>query len=535
MGGPAVTTVSERVGRRVATLRADLPLALLDVLVVVASYATVFALVQGPTNQLDGSHLGVFLAAAAGLHLVTSWCWRLYGQLWRYASIAEARRVVAAGVTSGVVLAIVNGMTGWLPQSVVGLGCLLVTGLSGGVRFQARILSLHRRREGRFGRRVLVVGAGEGANGLVRDMLSEYDPEFVPVAIVDDNTRLHGMQLAGVPIEGSVKDLRRVLHARHRAELVVLAVPSAHSKLVERVAANAETASLPVKTVPRVRDLFGARPSVRDVRDLRIEDLLGREQVVTDLEAVRAPASRPHGAHHRRRRFDRQRDRPPGRRRSSPRRLVLLDHDETHLHDTLGHPDGAPSIRSSPTSATAEVVREIFDDITPDVVFHAAAHKHVPLLEDHPCEAVRTNVLGTRNVVDAALRAGVERFVFISTDKAVRPTSVMGASKWLGEQLVTSMAPPGARWCSVRFGNVLGSRGSVIPTFARQIEPGGPVTVTDPRMTRFFMSVRRGRAARAPGRGVRRWPRPVHARDGRAGQHPRTRRAHDPPQRARGG
>jgi FlaA1/EpsC-like NDP-sugar epimerase len=172
-----------------------------------------------------------------------------------------------------------------------------------------------------------------------------------------------------------------------------------------------------------------------------------------------------------------------------PETVILLDHDETHLHDAAGVLGCAHEL------ALVDVVNrtavfEAFERYRPETVFHAAAHKHVPVLENHPVEASATNVFGTKNVVDAAVAHGVERFVFISTDKAVRPSSVMGASKWMAEQITLALAPENSPYCAVRFGNVLGSRGSVIPTFARQIAMGGPVTVTDPRMTRYFMSVR---------------------------------------------
>ncbi len=172
----------------------------------------------------------------------------------------------------------------------------------------------------------------------------------------------------------------------------------------------------------------------------------------------------------------------------SPAELILLDHDETHLHDTAAT-IGTPTISVLADVRDEARIRHIFASYGPEIVFHAAAHKHVPILETQGCEAITTNVLGTAAIVAAAEDYGSERFVFISTDKAVRPASVMGASKWFGEQIVLSEHGNNRRFCAVRFGNVLGSRGSVIPTFMRQIEAGGPVTVTDPRMTRYFMTI----------------------------------------------
>jgi FlaA1/EpsC-like NDP-sugar epimerase len=231
-----------------------------------------------------------------------------------------------------------------------------------------------------------------------------------------------------------------------------------------------------------------SRVSVHDLRDLSIEDLLGRVQVDTDLSSVQTLLR--------------------GRRvlitgaggsigselakqvaAWEPAALLLLDHDETHLHDVrLGLDRDATSILAD--IRDADVIERVFREHRPEIVFHAAAHKHVPVLENHPAEAVRTNCLGTALLVKAAAQVGVERFVLISTDKAVDPRSVMGASKRIAEQIVLGYRPPDSRFCAVRFGNVLGSRGSVLPTFMRQIRNGGPVTITDPRMTRFFMSIR---------------------------------------------
>jgi FlaA1/EpsC-like NDP-sugar epimerase len=230
---------------------------------------------------------------------------------------------------------------------------------------------------------------------------------------------------------------------------------------------------------------------VTDLRDLRAEDLLGRQQVAADLDMV---SRLLHG----------RRVLVTGAGGSigseivrqvltfAPESLVLLDHDETHLHDLAIELDAAGGARTVNVLADVrdhERVLAAFRQHRPEIVFHAAAHKHVPVLESHPEEALLTNVIGTANVADAALRTGAERFVLISTDKAIKPVNVMGASKWLAEQLMWSFDGSSCVFCAVRFGNVLGSRGSVIPTFRWQIERGGPVTVTDPAMTRYFMSV----------------------------------------------
>jgi FlaA1/EpsC-like NDP-sugar epimerase len=291
-------------------------------------------------------------------------------------------------------------------------------------------------------------------------------------------------------VVGGVDDIEAAA-SRYDIQQVVLAIPSPSSELVERSLRASESAGITMKIVPGVREMAGdtgKAPPMARVRSPRIEDLLGRTQVATDLEAVRHAIA--------------------GRRvlitgaggsigteisrqvaGFEPASLVLVDHDETHLYDTAALVNG-PVEQVLLDIGDRKAVFETMRRFRPEVVFHAAAHKHVPLLESHPLAAVSTNVFGTLNVVEACAEAGTERFVCISTDKAVRPRSVMGASKWAAEQVVLSRAPEGAPYCAVRFGNVLGSRGSVIPTFTRQIAMGGPVTVTDPRMTRYFMSVK---------------------------------------------
>ncbi len=478
--------------RRIASrLRSDLPLALVDVMLVAGSFLVLLALrFDGNIPSKYQTRLFAFLPVIILVHLGSNLAWGLYGQIWKHASVAEARRIVFAGATAGALIFLVNPTRAFpVPRSVALLGAFLATMVMGAARFQGRL----RRRSGsaspdvKAATRVAVVGAGDAGASIVREMRRQAETDRVPVAIVDDDPRKQGRSMLGVPVVGDIANLPEVVRY-FRADEVLIAIPSADQQLIHEIMQGAELAGVPLKVLPPVRDLLNDRPSVRDARDINIEDLLGRAQVATDIEEIRAVvggatvlitgAGGSIGSEIAKQVAE-----------LGPGRLVLLDHDETHLHDVNGQLGDAAELDLTDIR-DRDRIAALMRELQPDVVFHAAAHKHVPLLEAQPTEAVRTNVLGTYNVVAAAADAGVDRLVFISSDKAVRPSNVLGYSKWLGEQLVLLLAPTGSRWCSVRFGNVLGSRGSVIPTFVRQISEGGPVTVTDPRMTRFFMSVR---------------------------------------------
>lgn len=473
--------------RVLARIRSDGPLAFFDVLVVVVSFMTLlFIRFNGSIPDTYTERLYSFLPVIVAAHLVANWAWGNYGQIWAHASIAEARRVFLAGATAGAFIFVVNPMNDLsVPRSVAVIGSLGSAFLMTVVRFQVRLLG-SRKQADRTATRVVVVGAGDAGAAILREMQRRPDNGRTPVVVVDDDPRKQGRNLLGTPVVGSIATLDAVV-SEHRAEEVLVAMPSADQELLRSIIHGAELAAVPVKVLPPVRDLLGNAPTVRDARDVRIEDLLGRTQVATDIDSIRATvqgkvvvitgAGGSIGSEISRQVAECQ-----------PGRLLLLDHDETHLHDARGIINGPNELVLADIRDRERMI-ELFAEVKPDVVFHAAAHKHVPLLEQHPSEAIRTNVLGTRNVVDAAVNANVGRLVFISSDKAVRPSNNLGYSKWLGEQLVLHAMPPGTRWCSVRFGNVLGSRGSVIPTFARQIAEGGPLTVTDPRMTRYFMSV----------------------------------------------
>ncbi len=368
------------------------------------------------------------------------------------------------------------------------VGCMFATMGMGVLRFHSRLFAWQRGAR-RVGLRVAVVGSRDAGAAAIREMLRSPGAGLVPVAVFDDDPRAHGLSMVGVPVVGSIGDIPNAA-SRYTLQQVLLTIPNPPRETVEKVLLACEEAGLTMKVLPGVSHIVeGTVPvtSLRQVREPRIEDLLGRDPIPIDLATVR-------------RTLEGRRVLVTGAGGSigseicrqvaelNPSVLVLLDHDETHLHDTVATIP-APVEQALVDVTNRSAVIEVFKRFQPEVVFHAAGHKHVPVLEEHPVEAAATNVFGTLNVVSAATSVGTQRFVQISTDKAVRPSSVMGATKRLAEQIVLSHAPLGASYCTVRFGNVLGSRGSVIPTFARQIANGGPVTVTDARMTRFFMSV----------------------------------------------
>ena len=420
------------------------------------------------------------------LHILANRLVGLYGPVWQHASILEAKRIlIAGGAATTMVLALVSIGDRYVPLLAAVAGGLSATALMGILRFQSRLFGF-RRRAGADLPRVLIVGAGSSVGALLRELARNDQPNIEVVALLDDDPRKIGRWLSDVPVVGPIDDLQEVAEA-YGVEQVLLGIPSADSELVRKVADAASELGIRLKVLPSVTELMHSEPQLRDVRDLSINDLLGRQPVSTDLDGVRALIR--------------------GKRvlvtggggsigseivrqvaEYEPAALLVLDRDETHLFDAMA------AIGGRGTAVLLDIrdrgrVRALFELRRPEIVFHAAANKHVPLLEDHPAEAAATNVLGTANLVAAARMCDVAHLVFISTDKAVQPRSVMGASKRLGEQIVLGGAPEDRAWCAVRFGNVLGSRGSVVPTFMRQIQSGGPVTLTHPDMTRFFMSI----------------------------------------------
>ena len=483
-----------RVAAAASRIRSAILFVILDAVAVVIGYGlaeVTYFRDTAPTGYWF--HFIGFLAIAVIVTILCNRLFGLYGRMWRHAGADEARQLLLSVATTLCVL-----IAFWpvgnaihielVPPFVVVVGCMFAASGMGVIRFHSRLFAWQRGSK-RLGLRVAVIGSRDAGAAAIREMLRSPGAGLVPVAVFDDDERAHGLSLLGVPVVGSISEIPKAT-SRFTIQQVLLAIPSPSPELVERALRASEEAGVSMKMLPGVKDMLNEPnhlAALRQAREPQIEDLLGRTPVPTDLEAVR-------------RSIEGRRVLVTGAGGSigseicrqvstmGPAQLVLLDHDETHLHDT------AATLTSRAEQALVDIfdreaVFETFERYLPEVVFHAAAHKHVPVLEEHPLEASKTNVLGTRNVVDAASSVGTRRFVQISTDKAVHPSSVMGASKRLAEQTVLAHAPVGGAYCTVRFGNVLGSRGSVIPTFARQIALGGPVTVTDPRMTRFFMSV----------------------------------------------
>jgi FlaA1/EpsC-like NDP-sugar epimerase len=424
-----------------------------------------------------------------------------YQRWWRYVSTRDMWRVlIGVGVASVLAIAAVYFFypveRARLPRGVALVDPLLLLAFVAGSRLLARTV-IERPKTGLVarGKEVLVVGAGDAAQLMIREMQRNPTLNYTPIGLIDDDRRKRGMRLHGVRVFGTTSDLSRILRD-NRPDEVLIAVPSAPGELRQRVVEAAQAESVPVKTLPGLHELIAGDLNLAgQIRPVQVEDILGREPVEVDLPTVAAyledktvlvtGAGGSIGAE-----LCRQ------IARVEPARLVLVDYAETALFEIERElvqgrefPASVPVLADVGNRAK---LRQVFERYRPDVVFHAAAYKHVPLMEANPVESVRNNVLATRVTAEVAVEFGVERFVLISTDKAVNPKTVMGQSKALCEWIVESYghrADVPTRFVAVRFGNVLGSSGSVVPIFRRQIERGGPVTVTHPEMTRYFMTI----------------------------------------------
>src|SRR3954449_9965376 len=446
--------------------------------------------------------LGESIAFVVLGKLVVFWGFGLYHKLWRFTDGKDFEAIVRAVVVASFALVVTFFLIPTSaaldpPRGVIALDFLLTLTLVTGVRFLVRAV-MERRFRGPLARKgareVLIVGAGNGGQLVAAELRRNPELGGVPIGFVDDDPRKAGVRVAGLKVEGTTDDLARVLDGAEPDE-VIIAIPSAPGELRQKVVTACRARGIPVRTLPTVFELLsGGVNLMRQVREVQVEDVLGREPVRLELDRVGSylagevvlvtGAGGSIGAE-----LCRQIS------RVGPKRIVLVDHAENALFgirrelEEERHFTRTVAVLADIKDATR--MREVFQEHAPAVVFHAAAYKHVLLMEENPIEAVRNNAVATRIVAAAAGESGAKRFVLVSTDKAVSPATVMGASKTLAEW--AAEAAQGrfeqTRYTTVRFGNVLGSSGSVVPIFRRQIAAGGPVTVTDEAMTRYFMTI----------------------------------------------
>lgn len=425
----------------------------------------------------------------------TFWYFGLYRGVWRFASIPDFIRILKAivvGVSvSAIAIFLVTRMQG-MPRSIFPLfAILLVLGLCG-PRLLYRWLK-ERQLYVRTESKALIVGAGRAGEMLVRDILRDRGYGYQPVGFVDDAPRKRGMEVHGVRVLGSCDDIPAICE-RLKIALILIAIPSANSKEMRRIVALCNKAGVPMRTLPRFQDLVVGRSVVSELREISIEDLLGREPVSLDWKRIESDIKGRNvlvtgGGGSIGSELCRQ------IARLEPASLVIMDNGEFNLYSIEMELRGAnpklPIVAALGDVRDSPAVARIFHEHRLNIVFHAAAYKHVPMLETRAREAVRNNVLGTRNVALAAAENQCDAFVLISTDKAVNPTNVMGASKRVAEIFCQNMnrQSPTTRFITVRFGNVLDSAGSVVPLFRKQIAAGGPVTVTHPEVKRYFMTI----------------------------------------------
>ena len=452
------------------------------------------------------------LAVVVATSLLTFAAFGMYGKWWRYVTQRDFTAIVQAVVVASLLVpgyvALAKPVTQpspvgetpvTAPTGVLAPHFLLVLTLVGGARFAAR--TIHERplrgfRAGKDARGLLIVGAGDGGRLVLREILRNPELGLKPVGFVDDDPTKRRLRIDGVRVLGATSELGRILDEAEPDE-VTIAIPSAPGTLRAAVVRACRERGIPVRTLPTVFELLQTGGTfVGQARDVQVEDILGREPVRMELDRVGAYlngevvlVTGAGGS------IGKELSRQIAR--VAPRRLVLLDHAEDNLfqiqreleHDRHVHPSTLEAVLAD--CKEEERMREVFGALRPTVVFHAAAYKHVGLMEQNPVEAVRNNAIATRIMARIAGQAGAKAFVLVSTDKAVAPATVMGASKALAEFALEAEQArfPRTRYCAVRFGNVLGSSGSVVPIFRRQIALGGPITVTDERMTRYFMTI----------------------------------------------
>ncbi|WP_420330215.1 polysaccharide biosynthesis protein [Paenibacillus contaminans] len=426
--------------------------------------------------------------------IVSMYGFHLYNRIWQYASIIEMTAIVRAVLIScAISLLFTFFISGsYVPLSVTLLSFETMLLTLGGIRFAWRAYRSLLVRNKKNKNRALIIGAGDCGTLVARKLLASEEAAMLPVAFVDDDPAKQKREVCGLPVLGNRSIVQEAIRT-HRIDDIIIAIPTASKREVANLLEICKPTGVKVKIIPRIEDLIHGKVSINEIRNVDVDDLLGRDPVKVDLQGianyVEGKTVLVTGA--------------GGSIGSElcrqialyrPQKLLMLGHGENSIY-AIEMEMKRQFPQQQVESVIADVqdlkrMESVFKKYAPQVVFHAAAHKHVPLMEGNPSEAIKNNVLGTKHVADCADQFGAERFVLISTDKAVNPTSVMGATKRIAEMYIQCLDKTSKTiFAAVRFGNVLGSRGSVIPRFKEQIAMGGPVTVTHPEMIRYFMTI----------------------------------------------
>ncbi len=472
----------------------------------IVNLAWLFALVLRYDGRIPASyfkHWWIIAFVVTTIRIVVFIFFRLYQSLWSYSSIPEFFLVVKAVTVSTIIIwaiALGSQSMGILPfptPKAFGiidwiLSILLLGGLRYAIRFRREWVISRLNAKNAVKRRLLIVGAGAAGSSIIREIFKELSASYLPIGFVDDDPVKQGHHLHGVPILGTQKDIPRFIK-QYEIEEVIIALPSASKRDIREILDICKQEAVHIRMIPAVSEIINGMVSIKQLRDVAVEDLLGREPVKVDLAEIAGYLTK-------------ERVLITGAGGSigselcrqvasfKPETLLLLGRGENSIFEidqelSYCFP-GLPKIPIIGDVRDREKMTEVFKIYRPTVVFHAAAHKHVPLMEQAPDEAIKNNIFGTKVLAELADEYGCKRFVLISTDKAVNPTSVMGVTKRIAELIIQDLNSRSlTNYIAVRFGNVLGSRGSVVPYFKKQIARGGPVTITDPEMTRFFMTI----------------------------------------------
>jgi FlaA1/EpsC-like NDP-sugar epimerase len=477
-----------------------LGLVIVDVFIINISFLIAFILkYDGEVVYIITTYLKTIIWVSIIATIIKLMCFiifKLYNSLWSYAGIYEAMRLITALIISNaIVVSLVTILSISIPLSIFIITFFIETLFMGGTRFLYRVLRRIKQRAFSYTEpenRLMIIGGGEAGSIIVKELEQSPFSDSKAIAIIDDDENKKNMKLHGVPVVGNRYDIVRVAKEMNIDEIII-AIPSAPKKEINAIYSECSKTDCKVRILPSISHIINGNVSMKKVRDVELEDLLGREPVKLELNkialylknkvvlvtggggSIGSELCRQIAAF-------------------LPKQLILLDFYENNAYDIQNelkfkYPD------LNLTAVIANIREEqridnIFRQYRPDVVFHAAAHKHVPLMEENPIEAIKNNVFGTINVVKSADKYKTSKFILISTDKAVNPTNVMGATKRIAEMIIQATNRHSkTKFAAVRFGNVLGSNGSVIPLFKKQIVNGGPVTVTHPEVTRYFMTI----------------------------------------------